>query len=185
MSQLSIKSKDFWSHQEQERSLTDIAPCKVTQDSLGISISRCGFRIPGTGFQSLSVELGLWIPSCGFRISGIGSGQKRIVELRFGIHSNRKRDSGFLELNSRFQSSWFRIPPENNSSHSAIWIALHGATNTFVNRGSHLFNFSINNSVNEKSTEKRIAKKAGNKGMDTEMILTLSSLLRNFNFIVQ
>ena len=35
-----------------------------------------------------------------------------------------------------------------------------------------LLNFSINNSVNEKSKERRSSKKAGNKGMDTEVILT-------------
>ena len=36
--------------------------CKENQDSLGFWISRRGFRIPDTGFQSLSVELGFWIP---------------------------------------------------------------------------------------------------------------------------
>ena len=35
---------------------------KGIQDSLGFWIPRRGFRIPGTGFQSLSVELGFWIP---------------------------------------------------------------------------------------------------------------------------
>ena len=34
-----------------------IALCtKEMQDSLGFWILRCGFQIPGTGFQSLSVE---------------------------------------------------------------------------------------------------------------------------------
>ena len=37
-------------------------PCKGIQDSLGFWIPRCGLRIPGTGFQYLSVELGLLIP---------------------------------------------------------------------------------------------------------------------------
>lgn len=62
---------------------------------------------------------------------------------------------------------------ESNFTDSAIRITLHGATNTLVNRRSFLLNFSINNSVNEKSKEKRSSKKAGNKGMDTEVILTL------------
>ena len=39
-----------------------IIPYKEIQDSLGFWISRCGFRIPGTGFQFLSVELEFWIP---------------------------------------------------------------------------------------------------------------------------
>ena len=39
-----------------------IAPYKGIQDSLGFWIPRRGFQIPGTGFQSLSVELGFWIP---------------------------------------------------------------------------------------------------------------------------
>ena len=34
---------------------------KGIQDSLGFWIPRRGFQIPGTGFQSLSVELGFWI----------------------------------------------------------------------------------------------------------------------------
>ena len=37
-------------------------PYKEIQDSLGFWISRCGFRIPGTEFQFLSVELEFWIP---------------------------------------------------------------------------------------------------------------------------
>ena len=36
---------------------------KGIQDSLGFWIPRRGFRIPGTGLQSLSVELGFWIPN--------------------------------------------------------------------------------------------------------------------------
>ena len=39
-----------------------IAPRKGIQDSLGFWIPHCGFRIPGTGFWYLSVELGFWIP---------------------------------------------------------------------------------------------------------------------------
>ena len=37
------------------------APYNGIQDSLRFWIARRGFRIPGTGFQSQSVELGLWI----------------------------------------------------------------------------------------------------------------------------
>ena len=39
-----------------------IAPCKGIQGSVGFWTPRRGFRIPGTGFQSLSVELGFWTP---------------------------------------------------------------------------------------------------------------------------
>ena len=35
---------------------------KENPDSLGYWIPRRGFRIPRTGFQSLSVGLGFWIP---------------------------------------------------------------------------------------------------------------------------
>ena len=35
------------------------ASCKGIQDSLGFRISHCGFRIRGTGFQYLLVELGI------------------------------------------------------------------------------------------------------------------------------
>ena len=47
---------------------TSIAPCKEIQDILGFWIAFCWFWIPGTVFQSLSVELGFWIPmfsACG------------------------------------------------------------------------------------------------------------------------
>ena len=40
---------------------TGSAPCKGIQYSLGFWIPRSGSRIPGTGFQSVSVELGFWI----------------------------------------------------------------------------------------------------------------------------
>ena len=39
-----------------------IAPYKGIPDSFGFWIPRRGFRIPGTGFQSLPVERGFWIP---------------------------------------------------------------------------------------------------------------------------
>ena len=43
---------------------------KKNWDSLGFWIPRCGFRIPGTGFHYLSVELGFWFQLLvGFRIS--------------------------------------------------------------------------------------------------------------------
>ena len=44
-----------------------IAPCNRIQDSLGFWILRRGFRIQGTGFQSLLVEFEFWIPN----VSGI------------------------------------------------------------------------------------------------------------------
>ena len=40
----------------------NVASSKVIQDSLRFWIPRRGFRIPGAGFRSLSVELGFWIP---------------------------------------------------------------------------------------------------------------------------
>ena len=45
-----------------------IAPCKGIQYSLGFWIPPCGFRIPSTRFQYLSIELGFWIPWAVFRI---------------------------------------------------------------------------------------------------------------------
>ena len=68
------------------RLLAHIAPCKEIQDSLGFWILRCGFRIPGTGFQSLSVELGFWIPI----VSGI-------PESLSCIPDSKTHDSGFHE----------------------------------------------------------------------------------------
>ena len=50
-------------------------PRKGIQDSLGFGIPPSKFRIPGTGFRSLSMELGFgipwtvfWIPNPGFQI---------------------------------------------------------------------------------------------------------------------
>ena len=39
-----------------------IALCKGIEDSLGFWFRGLEFQIPGTGFQSVSVELGFWIP---------------------------------------------------------------------------------------------------------------------------
>ena len=43
--------------------LFSIRPMQRHWDSLGSWTPRRGFRMPGTGFQSLSVELGFWIQS--------------------------------------------------------------------------------------------------------------------------
>ena len=42
--------------------VTVVAPSKEMQDSLGFWIPDRGFRIPGTGLQTLSVKLGVRIP---------------------------------------------------------------------------------------------------------------------------
>ena len=52
--------------------------------SLGFWTPRRRFRIPGIGFQSLSVELGFWTPRHRFRIPGIGF-ESLSVELAFWI----------------------------------------------------------------------------------------------------
>ena len=70
------------------RGVRFFAPCKGISDSLG-------FRIPGTGFQYLSVELGFWIPI----VSGIPDSLSCIPD-------SKTKDSGFLKQN--FQGS--RIP---------------------------------------------------------------------------
>ena len=72
--------------------------CPLTrdfQDSLGFCILRRGFQIPGTGFQSLSVELRSWIPI----VSGI-------PESLSCIPDSKTQDSRFLNQNFRP----FRIP---------------------------------------------------------------------------
>ena len=86
---------------------------KGIQDSLGFWIPRCGFQIPGTGFQSLSVEqrdydlfsLGkTWIPDF-----------------------NGYYDSGFLEQCSGFQNPGFRVPIKLplKGGHERIKLQLH------------------------------------------------------------
>ena len=83
------------------------APCKGIQDSLGFWIPRHGFRIPGTGFQSLSVELGFWIP--------IASG---VADSLSCIPDAKARDSGFhMQI-----FSGFRILQAQTSRIGAIWI---------------------------------------------------------------
>ena len=68
--------------------------------SLPFHSSHCGFRIPDTGFQFLSVELGFCISIvCGIPDS-LGC-----------IPDSIAQDFGFLQLYSGFQSTGFRIPP--------------------------------------------------------------------------
>ena len=82
------------------------APCKGIQDSLGFWILCCGFRISGTGFQSLSVGLGFGIPV----VSVIPHSLRCISD-------SKAQDSGFHKKN--FPDSGIRIPVhgENLSSH--------------------------------------------------------------------
>ena len=62
------------------KATTTLRPsCKVIQGSLGLRKSRCGFRIPGTGFRILVT--GTWIRDF-----------------------NNLRDSGFLEADFRSRS---------------------------------------------------------------------------------
>ena len=63
-----------------------LTSCKGIQDSLGLWIPRCGFWIPGTGFQSLQVELGFWI----LIVSGI-------PDCLSCIPYSKTQDSGFHE----------------------------------------------------------------------------------------
>ena len=61
--------------------------CKGIRDNLGFWIPRCGLRIPGTGFQSLSVELGFWIPIIG-----------AIPDSLSCIPDSKTQDSGFPHM---------------------------------------------------------------------------------------
>ena len=76
------------------------AQCEGIQGSLGVWIPRHGFRILGTGFQSLSVELAFWIP--------IANG---IPDPLSCIPDSKAQDSGFHMQIFR----WFRIPDANFS----------------------------------------------------------------------
>ena len=149
----------------------------ILDSTLWISDSR--YWIPVFVSRTWTLDSNLWIPDPRY---WIGTGAYRLLNWllvsRIWIPDSFQSIAGFriLQPNSRFQSPWFRIPLENNFTDSAIRITLHGATNTLVNRRSFFLSFSINNSVNEKSKEKRSSKKAGNKGMDTEVILTLKWL---------
>ena len=74
------------------------------QDSLGFWIPSRGFRIPCTGFQSLSVEVGLWIPI----VSGISDSLSCILDSKTqdsgfltGLRSKRFRGKGFSVLTAR------------------------------------------------------------------------------------
>ena len=77
--------------------MNSCVPCERIQDSLGFWIPHCGFRIPGTGFQYLSVELGFWIAM----ISGIPDSLSCIPD-------SKTQDSGFHKQNY-IQDSRFRI----------------------------------------------------------------------------
>ena len=71
-----------------EIDLHSFPPSVGIQDSLGFWNPRCGFQIPGTGFQSLSVELGLCFPI----ISGIPDSLSCIPD-------SKPQESGFHKQN--------------------------------------------------------------------------------------
>ena len=77
-----------------------LVPCNGIQDSLRLWTPRCGFRIPGSGFQSFSVQLGFWIPI----FSGIPDSQSCILHSKtqdFGFHKQISlTQSGMLILGS-------------------------------------------------------------------------------------
>ena len=82
-----------------------MTPCKDIQDSLGFWTPCRGFRIPGTGFQFLSVELEFWISI----VSGIP-------------------DSLSCFPDSKAQDSRFH---QQKFPDSEILIPLHGAISSF------------------------------------------------------
>ena len=71
-----------------------------------------GFRIPGAGFQSFSVELRFWIPFA-----------SRIPDSLSYILDSKAQDSGFNEQN--FPEVWILLA--KIFSDSGIRIPLHGA----------------------------------------------------------
>ena len=73
----------------------ELPPCKEVQDGFGLWIPRRGFRIPGTGFQSLSLELGFWI----LIVSRIPNSLNCVPDFR-------TQDFGFQKYNF----PWFQIP---------------------------------------------------------------------------
>ena len=124
----------FQTARTERKALTSICFCpyKGIQDSLGSWIPYRGFQTPGTGFQSLSVELWLWIAivsgipdflSCitGSKVydSGFHKQISQIPDSGYWIpvfvsgplilDCNLYWDSGFLELYYGFQSPGFRI----------------------------------------------------------------------------
>ena len=76
---------------------------KRIQDSLGFWIPHRGFQIPGTGFQSLSVELGFVVPI----FAGIPDSLSCIPD-------SKAQNSGFLKHN--FLGSGIRIPLHDANS---------------------------------------------------------------------
>ena len=77
--------------------MNSVVPCERIQDSLGFWIPRCGFQIPGTGFQYLSVEIGFWIAI----ISGIPDSLSCIPD-------SKNQESGFIsKITSRIPDSGF------------------------------------------------------------------------------
>ena len=75
---------------------------KRIQDSLGFWIAYCGFRIPGTGFQFLSLELIFWTPTA--IVSGIPDSLSCIPD-------SKTQDPGFPE--QKFPAFW--------NPHSLTW----------------------------------------------------------------
>ena len=102
-----------------------VAPRKGIQDSLGFWIPGCGFRIPGTGVQSLSVDYGFWIPI----LSGIPDSFSCILDSkaqdsRFHKHKfHRFRNPDFLTWGDEECS--FCVAKEykswSNFHHKLIW----------------------------------------------------------------
>ena len=106
---LLVTAFDFFCRQTVAQSLLDIRASnrltKRIQDNLGFWIPLRGFRIPGTGFQSLSVELRFWIPI----VSGIPDSLSCIPD-------SKAQDSGFHKqkfLEFRNPDFRFKIPFSN------------------------------------------------------------------------
>ena len=81
--------------------------CKGIQHSLGFSILRCKFRIPGTGLRSLLVEVVFWI----LNVSGI-------LDFLSCIPDYKAYDSAFHRQNFRhsgFHKQQFPVFPNPNS----------------------------------------------------------------------
>ena len=80
------------------------APCKGIQGSLGFWIPRRGFRIPGAGFQSLSVEVGFWISI----VSGISDSLSCISDSKAPENSGFRKHN-FLRLRIQDSPTWGEI----------------------------------------------------------------------------